>query len=218
MNVEAPLSLKSLISRGHYRFCRRMAWTAAKLLTRVRHYNVPDLSALNGGLVIASNHQTYLDPILIGMSWPEPICYLARRSLLRVPGLSALIRSVGTHPISRGAVDLEGLRTVLRLLRRGETLLIFPEGTRTHDGTLGRFKPGVAALARRCQAPILPACVEGAFECWPRSRALPRLGRVAVAFGEPLSPEGQTAAQIMAGVRRQIEEMKAVLAERLHFE
>ncbi|NIN09813.1 MAG: 1-acyl-sn-glycerol-3-phosphate acyltransferase, partial [Gemmatimonadales bacterium] len=95
--------------------------------------------------------------VLVGVAWPEPICYLARRSLFRIRGLALLMRALGGHPISRGTVDVAGMRTALRLLRRGKTVLVFPEGTRTRDGSLGRFRSGAAALARRCGVPIVPA-------------------------------------------------------------
>lgn len=194
---------------------RRLAKVAVRgpmtLFARVRHFNVPDLSGRKGGLLIASNHQSFLDPVLVGMGLAEPISYLARRSLFRTPGFRELLRVVSAHPIARGAVDSAALKTVLRLLREGEALLMFPEGTRTFDGSLGTFKSGVAAIAVRCGVPILPVCVEGAYMCWPRSRALPRPGRTAVAYGRLLEPLGKSAEELAAGLRAEVEELQAFL-------
>jgi 1-acyl-sn-glycerol-3-phosphate acyltransferase len=181
------------------------------VLTGVRHFNVPDIGRRRGGLLIASNHQSFLDPMLVGMALPGPICYLARRSLFRTPGFGALLRAVGVHPVRRGAVDAGALKAVLRMLRRGGTVVMFPEGTRSRDGTLGRFKTGAAAIALRCGVPLLPVCVEGAYECWPRTRLLPRPGRVAVAFGKELAPGDGTADELTRRLRAEIEELRASL-------
>jgi 1-acyl-sn-glycerol-3-phosphate acyltransferase len=189
-------------------------WLPVKALTRVEYLAVPQIEKVRGGLLIAANHQSYLDPVLIGLAWPQPICYLARRSLFRIPGLNVLMRSLNAHPIARGRVDSRGVRTVLGLLRRGEAVLVFPEGTRTRDGSLGRFRPGIASLAIRCHVPVLPACIEGAYRCWPRTRPLPRAARVAVAFGGPLRPEGEDAGQLTRRVREEIKKLQALLRER----
>jgi 1-acyl-sn-glycerol-3-phosphate acyltransferase len=185
------------------------------LYTGVRHFNVPDLRG-RGGLLLASNHQSFFDPVLVGMALPEPICYLARSGLFETPGFGALIRALGAHPIARGRADARALKTVLRLLAEGEAVLMFPEGTRTRDGSLGRFKPGVAAIAIRAGVPVLPVCVAGVYRCWPRTRALPRPGRTAVAYGEPVPPEGASAQGMTDEVRRRVtamqERLRAYLA------
>ncbi len=152
----------------------------------LRHFNVPRAEEVAGGLLIVSNHQSFFDPVLIGMALPRQICYLARETLFEVPGFGAMIRMFGARPVRRGAVDAEAVRTVIRLLRAGEALLMFPEGTRTRDGEFGRFSPGAAALAARCGVRLLPVCVEGAFRSWPRTRPLPKASPMAVAFGRPM--------------------------------
>ena len=99
----------------------------------------------------------------------------------------------------------------MRLLRSGRPLLMFPEGTRTRDGSLGRFSPGVGALAVRVGAPVLPACIEGAFRCWPRTRALPVPARTAVAFGEPIRPEGLDGRALTVALTEQLTELQRFL-------
>ncbi len=204
--------------QGFYRFCRRLVWAPTKMLTGVQFCRVPDIGRRRGGLLVAANHQSFLDPVLVGMALEEPICYLARSSLFGPPGFGRLIRALGGHPIARGAVDSRGIRTVLRLLGEGRAVLLFPEGTRTHDGTLGRFKPGVAALAARCEVPILPVAIEGAFDCWPRTRALPRPARVGVMFGRPVRAEDRPAEDVARWLRDEIGQMQALLRERLRFD
>jgi 1-acyl-sn-glycerol-3-phosphate acyltransferase len=115
--------------------------------------------------------------------------YLARAGLFRFPAFSALIRALNAHPVRRGSADLEAMRASIELLRAGHALLVFPEGTRTRDGRLGAVKRGIGAIAARARAPIVPACITGAFECWPRTRRLPRPGRITITFGRPLHPD-----------------------------
>jgi 1-acyl-sn-glycerol-3-phosphate acyltransferase len=84
---------------------------------------------------------------------------------------------------------MSGLKETLRRLKRGELVLIFPEGTRTTDGEVKPLKPGFSALARRAGVPLLPVAIDGAFQAWPRRRKLPRSGHIQVQFGPPLLPQ-----------------------------
>lgn len=212
MSVPTP---KTIARHAFYRFCRHLCIGSLTLFTAVRHFNVPPVSELRRGLLIASNHQSFLDPVLIGMAWPYPIDYMARSSLFKPPGFGGLIRALGAHPVQRGRVDRSGLRTILRVLREGRPLLMFPEGTRTRDGSLGRFRSGVGALAVRCGVPVLPACIEGAFESWPRQRALPRPGRIAVAYGSFIEPDGLDEPEVTARMQDQISGLQTKLREYL---
>ena len=182
----------------------------------LRVFGTPDLRGLDTGLLVASNHQSYLDPVAVGISIGEPLHYLARRSLFAVPGFGALIRALNTHPISRGEVDSSALKTVMRLLRSGEKVLVFPEGTRSRDGALGRFKPGAASIAIRCGVPLLPVCVEGAYRAWPRTSRLPRFARVGVAYGKLLQTGGANAEELTQRLRAEIERIQAFLRRALN--
>jgi len=180
-------------------------------LLRPRYFNVPNLRRMPGGMLIASNHESFFDPVLVGMGLPAPIYYLARRSLFRVPVFGQIIYSVGARPVSRDAVDSRSLRTMLKLLRGGQRLLMFPEGTRTRDGSLGTFKKGVAAVAARCGVPVLPVAVAGAREAWPRTEAVPRAGRTAVAYGQPLETRGQDPEELTARLRADVYRLRSYL-------
>jgi len=196
--------------RSFYAACRCVVVPALTCLTLVRHFNVPDLGGL-GGVLIASNHQSYLDPALVAMPLERPIHYLARRELFGVPGFGMLIRALGAHPVQRGAGDAAAFRQCLRLLRGGEALLVFPEGTRTWDGSLGPFKAGVGSLAVRCSVPVLPVCIEGAWRCWPRHRRLPGPARVAVAYGELMWPRGTDARWLTGALAARVASMQREL-------
>ena len=185
----------------HYSICQTMAGSAVIVATSARYFNVPNLAAM-GGVLVASNHQSYLDPVFIGMCCDRPLHFLARAELFEVPVFGAFIRSLRAHPVRVGQPDSTALKTMMRILRAGEPVVLFPEGTRTMDGKIGPFMPGVGSLAVRCGVPLLPVCIEGAFECWPRTRLLPRPARVAVAFGEPIEPneaDGRKLTAMLAG-------------------
>jgi len=138
-----------------------------------------------GACVIACNHQAYTDPPLIGSLLPGAAAFLAKEELFRGP-LGWLIRKYYAIPVRRGAADRRALRTCLEILRRGRPLLIFPEGTRIRGRSLGTPHPGVAWLARRADAPVLPVLVTGG----SLLRSLLRREAQQVRFGEPLAPPG----------------------------
>jgi 1-acyl-sn-glycerol-3-phosphate acyltransferase len=115
--------------------------------------------------------------------------YLARDTLFRVPGLKQLIAFLDAIAIDREGGGLAGLKETLRRLKAGELVLIFPEGTRTSDGELAPLKPGFLAVARRSRVPLVPVGIDGAYQAWPRSARLPKLGRLAVVIGPPLTAE-----------------------------
>ncbi len=161
----------------------------------------------SGGALLLSSHQSFLDPVLIGVPQWRPLNYLARKTLFHFPLLGWLIRSLSGIPIDREGLGMAGLKETLRRLKRGQIVVIFPEGTRTADGRLQPLKPGFAALARRAGVPLLPAAIVGAFECWPRNRSWPGRGQIRVFFGEPITVEevaGYDDRQLLAEVARRI--------------
>jgi 1-acyl-sn-glycerol-3-phosphate acyltransferase len=142
-----------------------------------------------GGLILLSSHQSHLDPLLVGLALDRRMSSLARNSLYAFSPFGAAIRALDAVPIDRNASMVQALKAVIERLDRGGAVLIFPEGTRTSDGRLGEIKAGFALMARKAGVPILPVAIVGAYECWPRSRLLPRPGRVRLEFGAPITPE-----------------------------
>ncbi len=202
------------MNRTLYCICQTWAGVAMTAMTAARYFNVPTLEP-GQGVLIASNHQSFLDPMLVSIAFDRPVHFLARASLFRVPLFGRLISGVGAHPVRRGQTDISTLKTAIRILRGGRALLMYPEGTRTPDGEVGEFKAGVGSLAVRCGVPLLPVCIEGAYQCWPRSQRLPRPRRVAVAFGELLRPEGAKSADLAAMLREQVASLQVSLRQHL---
>ncbi|HYT90603.1 MAG TPA: lysophospholipid acyltransferase family protein [Gemmataceae bacterium] len=148
-----------------------------------------------GPALLVANHQSFLDPILLGLCTPRALCYLARKSLFRNPFFAWLIRVLGAVPIDQQGVGKEGIKTILEQLQRGEAVVVFPEGERTRDGRMQPLRPGVHLLIKRTKAPIVPIGIAGAFDAWPRRHKLPRpsplflpagKGTIAVSVGQPL--------------------------------
>jgi 1-acyl-sn-glycerol-3-phosphate acyltransferase len=161
----------------------------------------------NGPVLVLSNHQSNFDPVLVGLACDRRLNYLARDTLFGFAPFRWLINSLDAIPIDREGVGLSGLKETLRRLKRGEMVLIFPEGTRTHDGELGPLKPGFCAIARRGEAPLLPVAIDGAFDAWPRWRLFPRYSMFRIVFGPPLAPEQLLAmsdAEIIEEIRRRM--------------
>jgi 1-acyl-sn-glycerol-3-phosphate acyltransferase len=146
--------------------------------------NVPK----TGPVLLVSNHQSHLDPVLVGLACPRQLKYLARHGLFFWP-FNWWIRALGAVPIDQERSALGGLRTTLKLLKDGEAVLVFPEGSRTYDGHLQPMLPGFCLLARRSRATLVPVAIEGAFRALRRGTIIPRPARISLAFGERISHE-----------------------------
>jgi 1-acyl-sn-glycerol-3-phosphate acyltransferase len=171
---------------GWYGFCQSLTIAFFLVFYRYRVHGRENVPA-RGAVLIASNHQSFFDPVLVGLGLSRQITIMARESLFRVPGFAALIRSLNAFPVKRGGFDREAIRRAVEVLDEGRLLLLFPEGRRTRDGRLGPPKPGIALLARKANVPVVPAVIHGAYEAWPPHRALFRLFvPIRVAFGAPL--------------------------------
>lgn len=160
-----------------------------------------------GGALVMSNHQSHLDPVLVGLASDRRLNYLARQTLFGFAPFRWLITSLDAIPLDREGLGLNGLKETLKRLKRGEMVLIFPEGTRTRDGEVGVFKPGFCALARRANVPLLPVGIEGGFDSWPRKNVLPMPAAIHIQFGPPLEPseiEKLDDEQLVAEMRRRI--------------
>jgi len=191
----------------------RLAFT---LLFRFRAWGVENVPREGGALLVA-NHQSFLDPPAVGLALSRVVHYVARASLFRFPFLGWLLREQRAIPIERGAGDLAAIRAAVDVLRRGGLLALFPEGTRSRDGSVGAFQPGFAVVAARARAPVVPVAIDGAFEAWPRWRRVPCWGRVRVMYGDPVPPpEGGKAACVATAdeVRRRVVGLLGRLRER----
>jgi len=121
----------------------------------------------SGPLLIVANHESFWDPHLVGCSIGRQVTYMARKTLFDHPLLAWLMNKVGAFPVDQAGTGLEGIRTALKKLDEGKGVILFPEGSRTRDGKLHDFMPGIALLIRRAKAPVLPVGLAGAYDAWP---------------------------------------------------
>lgn len=198
----------TLVQRLFYATCKVIVYIIFRTALRVRvtgRGRVPR----SGGVLLVANHQSYLDPPLIGVWLRRRFHSMAREGLFEPRALRWIIRALGAFPVREGGrPDLEAVRRAVTLLESGEIVLIFPEGTRTAYGSVGEFKPGVALLLKRASCPVVPVAIGGAFEAWPRRRRTPKLfRRLRVAFGEPIDSGELLADGAEAAVHRLREEV-----------
>ena len=153
--------------------------------------NVP----VKDGMIICANHQSNMDPVVIGCALPRRTNYLGKKSLFSFPPLAWFLKVTDTIPLDRNRSGAAGMKETLRRLRRNESILIFPEGHRSLDGELQPFRPGIVALAKRVDSPVLPVGIDGPFQCWPPNAKFPKTGYVHVVFGKPVSPEEMSGLQ-----------------------
>ncbi len=137
----------------------------------------------NGAFLICANHCSLLDPPLIGTSMPMEIAYLAKKQLFKYPVLGSILRVVGAIPIDRSRLGRDTIRIMLRMLKAGRPMLLFPEGTRSRNGQFGEGKIGIGFLARMAGVAVVPTFIQNTWR-WPRTWG--RHHRIAVHFGAPL--------------------------------
>jgi 1-acyl-sn-glycerol-3-phosphate acyltransferase len=206
---------RPLLNRFWYQLWRNLLKLIAVLVYRVRYSGRDNIPA-TGGVLIVSNHQSHFDPPLVGIGSRRQMNYVARESLFSFPPFGWFLRSVGAIPIDRDGLGLSGIKESLKLLKRGEMVAIFPEGTRTKDGEIGPFRAGFTTLAARSNACILPVAIEGAFQVWPKGKRFPGLGKISVRYGQPISHAeiaGRDEHELLAEVERRVRECQQQLRQ-----
>ncbi len=152
------------------------------------HWRVIDAEHVpkTGGVILAANHASYLDPPVVGAGLDRDINYLARQSLFRFPLIGWLLRSWNSVPVDRDGGGARGLKNILDRLLGGAGIILFPEGTRSSDGKLQPARAGIGLTVAKSDAPVVPVRVFGSYEAWGRNKKLPRPKRITVKYGEPM--------------------------------
>jgi len=166
-----------------YALARFFAWWVIRVFCRssiTGHENMPQ----SGGVLLISNHQSYLDSLAVAFRLKRQVVFMARDTLFRNKVFGGLIRRLGAFPVKRDSADRGAVKEALSQLAEGRILCIFPEGTRTRDGRLAELKSGFSMIARRGAVPIMPVYIDGTFNAWSRTRKFPRPAKVKVRFGE----------------------------------
>jgi 1-acyl-sn-glycerol-3-phosphate acyltransferase len=195
-------------------------WKLAQGLCRILTSVVFDLKVYGvrnvpskGGVLIVTNHESHLDPVLIGVQLPRPISYLAKSELFVNPFFGWLIRNLYAFPVRQGAGDVGAMKETINRLKEGHLLNIFPEGSRSMDGELLPVQAGVALVVRRAGVPVVPCVIDGSYEAMPRGSKLPHRRPIRVMYGRPIDMSGWKTEQVVSTIETRWREMMAALRQ-----
>lgn len=195
-----------------YRACRTIARIATTLMFDLKVYGSQHVPT-HGGAIIAANHQSYLDPVLVGVLLRRPLSFMAKSTLFRNRYFTWLISALHAFPVRLGAGDVSAMKEAIRRVQQGHLLCVYPEGTRTETGELGPIQAGVALVVKRAGVPVVPAVIDGAFDAFGPHRKLPRPTRILLMYGPPMHFEGLKGEQITALIDTTFRQMLDELAQ-----
>ncbi|MGD7654047.1 MAG: lysophospholipid acyltransferase family protein [Verrucomicrobiales bacterium] len=165
-----------------------------------------------GPVLVASNHESFIDPPLIGNLYQDMMWFLARKTLF-TKATNWLYTKLQAIPVDQDRPDMASLKTIIKKLKQGDRVIVFPEGERTHDGKLGQAAPGIGLIAVKSGAAIQPVRIRGAREALPRGSARIKRSRISVTIGKPirLTPEELKAAKGKEGYDRVAKRIMAAI-------
>ncbi|MCH7814781.1 MAG: 1-acyl-sn-glycerol-3-phosphate acyltransferase, partial [Planctomycetes bacterium] len=202
------------VSYGMLRFVSQWIFV---LYGRGRVFGLEHFPA-SGGILLACNHQSFLDPVIVALPLPREAHFMARDTLFRNRPFRAFITHLNAFPVRRDTADIAAIKRCLRVLKSGEIVIAFPEGTRTRDGSINDLRPGLIAIAKKARCVILPTILEGAFEIWPRKQALPGPAPLWIEYGRPISADQLAAMELDEATRHltaRLRTMHNTLRERI---
>jgi 1-acyl-sn-glycerol-3-phosphate acyltransferase len=167
-----------------YRFCYILSGLLAKAVFSYRAFGQENIIE-EGPAIMAANHQSYLDPPLIGITCRNELYFLARKTLFEKKLLGSLISRVNALPVDLSRGDLVAVRTIINLLKEGHRTVIFPEGTRSLDGNIQQARPGIGMIIAKTLVPVVPIRIFGSFEAWAKGSKI-RPHPITVVVGKPM--------------------------------
>jgi len=164
--------------------------------------NLPE----KGGFLLASNHKSNLDPVILGVVSRRELTFMAKESLFKVPAFSWLLFKIHAFPVKRNTADIFALKSAIKRINSGEGLLIFPEGTRSESKEAVKIQPGIGFIAAKTNAPVVPVFVSGTEIALPKGGKFIRQAKIKITFGKAVSydktlPYQEIADRIMNNVR-----------------
>lgn len=173
-----------------YACIKAVLCTGYKIFFAFRHRgseNVPPSSDPRG-VILAPNHASFLDPPILGISLKRRVTYLAKEYLFSAAIVGWTLRSIGAYPIRTKTDDFRSIRDLVRILKEGQCVTVFPEGTRSPDGSLRKAEGGVGFLALKSGAWVVPAYIRGSYEAFPKGKKFFRPRPVSIFYGKAFVP------------------------------
>jgi 1-acyl-sn-glycerol-3-phosphate acyltransferase len=188
-----------------YRVVSLLALIACKVLFRLRAQGLEYIPR-KGGFILASNHISYLDPIVLGAICPRKLNFMAKQELFCHPLISWFLSQVGAFPVKRDSADLSSLKYAMRCLKEGKALILFPEGSRRFDSASTEPYAGIGFLTAKLYVPVIPVFIEGTEKALPAGAKFIRPAKISVHFGKQISierrvPYQDVAKHIMENIR-----------------
>lgn len=168
-----------------------------------------------GGVLIVANHQSYLDPVIVGVRLRRPTSYFAKSELFENRFFGWLIRKLYAFPVRQGEGDVGAVREAIRRLQEKDALVVFPEGSRTESGELLPIEKGVGLIVKKAGVPVVPCIIEGSYRAWPKGGKIFRPAKVYAVFGPVMKLEGMKSAAIVETIERTFRTMQADLRRRI---
>jgi 1-acyl-sn-glycerol-3-phosphate acyltransferase len=186
---------------------RSLVWKSLQIVSRIGTTLLFDLKTFDrgnvprsGGVILAANHQSYLDPVLVAVHLRRPVSFMAKSELFTNRYFGWLIRTLHAYPVRQGEGDVGAVKETIRRLQEGYAVNIYPEGSRTETGEIGPMEKGIALMIRRAAVPVVPVAIEGSFDAWPKGRKIFRRRPIRVIYGKPMDLSRMKADQIVAAL------------------
>ena len=185
------------------------------LCCRIKYIDQDNVPA-TGGIIVASNHTSYYDPFAVGAGINQKINYMAKQELFNGGLQDWFITNMGAFPVNRDRIDRKALKTAMELVKKGEAVGIFPEGTRSEDGSVGQGQMGAAMLSMQTGIPVVPAAHIGTNHCLVR-KFPPHWQRIMIKYGKPIRPENfegtkkEKMQQMTQAIMKSIQQLKKEL-------
>jgi 1-acyl-sn-glycerol-3-phosphate acyltransferase len=193
---------------------RSLTWKSLQIIARVGTTLLFDLKTYGrenvpatGGVLLVANHQSYLDPVLVAVHLRRPVSFLAKSELFENPYFGWFIRTLRAFPVRQGEGDIGAVKEVIRRLKEGHVLNIYPEGSRTETGKMAPLEKGVALVIRRARVPVVPVAIEGSFAAWPKDSKVFHGHRIRVKYGKAINFEGKKGDEIIQTLELRLREM-----------
>jgi len=167
-----------------------------------------------GPVLVVANHESFIDPPLIGTLYQDDMYYLARKSLMSTPALKWIYKAWNSIPVDQDRPDMSGIKAIVKLLKDGNRVLVFPEGERTESGELGVAQPGTGLVVAKSGTLVQPIRIRGAREALPRGSGRVRFARVSLNIGPPIrfTPEELAAAHGKEGYQKIADRLMEAIA------